>query len=120
MDRSLASIDAAQAGCERIRSTPIPFAYILLLHRTAYVYCYLLPFGLVDAIGLMTPVVVAIVAYTFVGLDALGDEIEDPFVTSAHHLPLVSLCRSIEITLLETLGEENLPPPIRPQDGYLD
>jgi len=63
---------AAGASCERIRSTPIPFSYSLLLHRTAYLYCFLLPFGLVDSLGFMTPFVVAIVAYTFFGLDALA------------------------------------------------
>ena len=119
IDQSLASLAAAQAGCERIKSTPIPFAYTLLLHRTAYAYCFLLPFGLIDLIGPMTPFVVAIVAYTFFGLDALGDEIENPFGMSAHHLPLESLCRTIEINLLEALGERNLPASIQPQDGLL-
>jgi putative membrane protein len=61
------------------------------LHRTAYLYCVLLPFGLVDLIGVMTPVVVAIVSYTFFGLDALGDEIEQPFGMRVHHLPLDAL-----------------------------
>lgn len=56
---------AASASCERIKSTPIPFSYTLLLHRTAYLYCLLLPFGLVDSIGFMTLFVVAIVATHF-------------------------------------------------------
>jgi putative membrane protein len=88
VDRTLAALASVQAGCERIATTPIPFAYTLLLHRTAWLYCLLLPFGLVDLIGVMTPVVVAIVTYTFFGLDALGDEIEQPFGMRPHHLPL--------------------------------
>jgi putative membrane protein len=119
MDRSLAILAAAQAGCERIKTTPIPFAYTLLLHRTAYAYCFLLPFGLIDTIGLMTPFVVAIVAYTFFGLDAVGDEIEQPFGTRVDHLPLDALCRTIETDLLEALGVEDLPPRLLPQDGCL-
>lgn len=109
IDGNLSGLSAAAAGCERIASTPIPFAYTLLLHRTAYLYCFLLPFGLVDLIGFMTPFVVAIVAYTFFGLDAVGDEIEEPFGTKPHHLPLEALCRTIEINLLEALGETDLP-----------
>ena len=105
IDKSLAILAAAQAGCERIKSTPIPFAYTLLLHRTAYLYCFLLPFGLIDVTGFMTPFVVAIVAYTFFGLDAVGDEIEHPFGTSVHHLPLDPLCQAIETDLLEALAE---------------
>ena len=119
MDKSLATLGAAQAGCERIKATPIPFAYTLLLHRTAYVYCFLLPFGLIDLIGFMTPFVVTIVAYTFFGLDAVGDEIEEPFGTSVDDLPLDALCRTIEIDLLEALGVKDLPPNLQPQDGCL-
>ena len=119
IDASLTAMSAAQAGCERIQSTPIPFAYTLLLHRTAYVYCFLLPFGLIDTIGVMTPFVVAVVAYTFFGLDALGDEIEQPFGTSPNHLPLDALSRTIEIDLLEALGAMNLPSPLQPQAGQL-
>ena len=114
MDQSLSALAAVAAGCERIRNTPVPFPYTLLLHRTAWLYCFLLPFGLVDSVGFMTPFVVAIVAYTFFGLDALGDEIEEPFGTADNHLPLDAMCREIEIHLLAALGEMDLPPPLEP------
>ncbi|MEB0012284.1 bestrophin family protein [Glaciimonas sp. Gout2] len=113
IDASLSSMAAAAAACERIKSTPIPFSYTLLLHRTAYIYCFLLPFGLVDSIGFMTPFVVAIVAYTFFGLDALGDEIEEPFGMESNDLPLDTICRTIEINLRESLADENIPPPMK-------
>jgi len=114
IDNTLSAMNAAAASCERIKSTPIPFSYTLLLHRTAYLYCFLLPFGLVDTIGFMTPFVVAIVAYTFFGLDALGDEIEEPFGLEANDLPLDTICRAIEINLLESLDETVLPPKLEP------
>jgi len=119
IDETIAALDRVQAGCERIRSTPIPFSYTLLLHRTAYLYCFLLPFGLVDAAGLATPVVVGLVSYTFFGLDALGDEIEEPFGTAPNDLPLSALCRGLEIDLRGALGEADLPPPLRPEDYAL-
>ncbi|MDE3210520.1 MAG: bestrophin family protein [Pseudomonadota bacterium] len=122
----LASIDAqitrmsyVLGGCERIRGTPIPFAYILLLHRTVYVYCLLLPFCLVDSVGWLTPLMVGILSYTFFGLDALGEQIEDPFDRLPNDLPLDSLCRNIEISLAELLGDGELPPPLVPVDGVL-
>ncbi|OWW18335.1 bestrophin family protein [Noviherbaspirillum denitrificans] len=114
VDDTLSAMAAAAAACERIKGTPIPFSYTLLLHRTAYLYCFLLPFGLVDSIGFMTPFVVGIVAYTFFGLDALGDEIEEPFGTEANDLPLDAICRTIEINMRESLGETNLPQPLTP------
>jgi putative membrane protein len=119
IDNTLSALAAAAASCERIKGTPIPFSYTLLLHRTAYIYCFLLPLGLVDSIGFMTPVVVAIVAYTFFGLDALGDEIEEPFGMEANDLPLDAICRSIEIDMRHSLGESPLPEPLEPVAYFL-
>jgi len=119
IDNTLSAITAAAASCERIKSSPLPFSYTLLLHRTAYLYCFLLPFGLVDSIGFMTPFVVAIVAYTFFGLDALGDEIEEPFGLLPNDLPLDAICRAIEIDMRAALGETALPAPLLPQNYCL-
>jgi putative membrane protein len=116
IDGTLTAMARIAAGCERIKTTPIPFSYTLLLHRTAYVYCFLLPFGLVDTIGFMTPLVVIVVAYTFFGLDALGDELAEPFGTSRNDLPLDALCRTIEISLLEALEAPSIPPRLMPVD----
>lgn len=114
MDQNLTSLATVVAGCERIKNTPIPFTYNLLLHRTAYLYCFLLPFGLVDSIGYMTPLVVGIVSFTFFGLDALGDEIEEPFGVRPNNLALSLMCRTIERDLLAALGERDLPKPMSP------
>lgn len=114
----VAGCSAVQAACERLKHTPTPFAYALLLHRTAWLFCLLLPFGLAPSLGLLTPAVVAIVAYTFFGLDALGDELEEPFGRADNDLPLDALVRTIEIDLLEALGEPP-PPPLAPQDYVL-
>ena len=119
IDATLSGLTSAAASCERIKSSPLPFSYTLLLHRTAYLYCLLLPFGLVDSIGLMTPFVVGIVAYTFFGLDALGDEIEEPFGMLPNDLPLDAICRTIEIDLRQALGDPNPPPPLQPVDFCL-
>ncbi len=44
----LVGLTEAQATCERIKSTPLPFPYTLLLHRTIYIFCILLPFALAE------------------------------------------------------------------------
>ena len=93
-----------EAGCERIAGTPFPFAYTLLLHRTAYLVCLLLPFGLVATAGWATPLFTALIAYTFFGLDRLSEELEDPFGTEANDLALDSLCRTCEISVFEALA----------------
>jgi len=114
----LASISAAQAGCERIATTPLPFVYSLLIYRTAWAYCLLLPLALVPAAGWFTPVLVVIVAYVFLGLAEVSEELAHPFATTPNGLPLDAMCRAAEISLAPALG---IPAPERllPQDYYL-
>ncbi len=119
MDERLTSMTGVLAACERIQNTPLPLAYTLLVHRTTYLYCFMLPFGLVSSLGLVTPLVCAVIAYTFFGLDALSEALEEPFGLAANDLPLSSLSRTIEINLLEALEESKLPPAITPKDGCL-
>ena len=45
---------------------------------------------------------------------ALGDEIEEPFGLEANDLPLDTLCRSIDLNLLESLGEPARLPKMEP------
>ncbi|WP_432821164.1 bestrophin family protein [Trichloromonas sp.] len=119
LDQNLNSLGDILGGCERIKNTPIPFSYTVLLHRTAYLYCFLLPFGLVDSLGFMTPFVVGIISYTFFGLDALGDELEQPFGLFPNDLPLSALSLTIESDLREALGESDLPESPRPVEHCL-
>lgn len=119
IDQQMTRLSYVLGGCERISNTPIPYPYILMLHRIVHVYCFLLPFCLVDSIGWFTPLAVCVLAYTFFGLDALGDQIADPFDTQPNDLPLDAMSRNLEITVLEILGETDLPEPLKPADGLL-
>lgn len=103
-----------QGGCERIRNTPIPWSYTVLMHSIVAAYCFFLPFGLVATTHALTPVVVVLIAYAFLGLDAVGDELEQPFGHEDNDLPLVSLTRMIEVNLRQQLGETVLPPLLEP------
>ena len=120
LEASLTEITGVQGACERIKSTPIPASYTVLMHRIVALYCLGLPFGIVSEVGSMTPVVVAIVAYAFYGLDAVGTEIEDPFGHDANDLPLTALSTMIEANLRQRLGETELPALREPVDGILD
>ncbi|WP_152222853.1 bestrophin family protein [Pseudomonas sp. SCB32] len=119
IDQQMTRLSYVLGGCERIRNTPIPYPYILMLHRIVHVYCFLLPFCLVDSIGWFTPLAVCVLAYTFFGLDALGDQIADPFDTQPNDLPLDAMSRNVEIAVLEILGESPLPEPLQPVNGLL-
>ncbi len=109
LDHSLTDLIDIQGGCERIKSTPIPFSYNVLLHRIVAVYCLGLPFGLVKTVGMFTPLVVLMIAYAFFGLDAVGEQIEEPFGFDANDLPLDKLSAIIESNLRQSLSEKELP-----------
>ncbi len=119
IDERLGAMAAIQVACERIKGTPAPFTYTLLLHRTAYAFCCLLPFGLVGTLGYLTPVFCALVAYAFFGLDELGNELEEPFGEWLNALPLTAMARTVEISLLEALQDDNLPAMVMPVDAVL-
>ncbi len=114
LDNTLGEIAHIQAGCERINNTPIPYAYFVLLHRTVYLYCFMLPFGLGNAIGWVTPFVVSFVGYTFMALNEIVDEISEPFGTGENELPLGMMCDTIE-TQLAMLSHQQFAPEQKPQ-----
>lgn len=114
LDNTLGEIAHIQAGCERINNTPIPYAYFVLLHRTVYLYCFMLPFGLGNTIGWVTPFVVSFVGYTFMALNEIVDEISEPFGTGENELPLGMMCDTIE-TQLAMLSHQQFAPEQKPQ-----
>lgn len=101
IDQELNQLSNIIGGCERIANTPLPFAYSVLLHRTVYMYCFWLPFGLVDAVGWMMPIIVLLISYTFIALDAIINEIQDPFDEEENDLALNTICNTIQFSIFE-------------------
>jgi putative membrane protein len=100
-------------ACERIHRTPLPFAYMVHLRRCLILYCFTLPFALLDIFGWGTIPVTMLVAYTMFGIEEIGVEIEDPFGFDENDLPLERFCATIERNLLELMP----PEPVVPPDG---
>ncbi|WP_427122014.1 bestrophin family protein [Proteus mirabilis] len=101
INKDINNLSDVLGGCERISNTPVPFAYTLILQRTVYLFCALLPFALVADLHYMTPFVSVFISYTFLSWDSLAEELEDPFGVSANDLPLNAICNTIERNLLE-------------------
>ncbi|MFD1560872.1 bestrophin family protein [Paraburkholderia silviterrae] len=116
-DAQLNELGKIVGGCERIASTPIPFAYNVLLHRTVYAYCVLLPFGLVDSTEFFTPLLCVFISYTLIALEAIASEVADPFSTAPNALALDAMSRNIERTVLELCGCP-VPEPVKPIRPY--
>lgn len=121
LEGSLTTLTDVLGGCERIKNTPTPISYLIFIHRAVALFCFLLPFGVADTVHNLTPVVVFFVSYALFSMDAIGDEIDNPFRQSENTLPLSTIARNIEIELRRRLGEkeEDLPKPLAPHDGVL-
>ncbi len=107
-DRNLDSLSNVIGGCERIVSTPLPFAYSVMIHRTVYFFCAALPFGLVESIGNFTPIFSVFVAYTFMAHEAIAAQIEEPFGTEDNDLALNAMSLMIEDAVRDLVGEPSL------------
>jgi putative membrane protein len=114
----LGSMASQQAGCERIAITPLPYVYSLLVYRTTYLFCLLLPLALLGSAGWLAPIFVGIVAYVFLGLAEVTEELSHPFGLTANGLPLDAICRQAEISLAPHLGEP-APEPLQPRNYFL-
>ena len=78
------------------------------------VYCLLLPIGLSTSIGWLTTLVAPFIAYTFLALDVIGEQIEEPFGKEPNDLALASMCHGIEMSVCELVGEtpRSTPPAV--------
>jgi putative membrane protein len=92
-------------ACERIRNTPLPFAYVVHMRRCLLVYCATLPMALVDKFGpLMVPATM-LLNYMLLGIEEIGVEVENPFGRDDNDLPLERFCDGIAGNLREITAE---------------
>jgi ion channel-forming bestrophin family protein len=104
LDQNITLLVDYLGGCERIRKTPLPFAYVVHLRRALVLYCFTLPFALVDTFGWTTILDVFLIAYVFFGIEEIGVEIEGPFGYDDNDLPLEAICNTIRDNVYAQAG----------------
>jgi len=75
------------------------------IRRALILYCFTLPFALIDSFGWGSIVGTVLVAYIFFGIEEIGVEIENPFDGDENDLPLDRICATIESDLLGLIGD---------------
>ena len=101
LDQNVQLLVDYSGACDRIRTTPLPFAYAVHLRRALIVYCFTLPMVLAKDYGWSAVPVTLVISYILFGIEEIGVEIEDPFGLTANDLPIESFCAGIESTLNE-------------------
>lgn len=115
-----------QGKAERIKKFPLPRQYGSMSFVFVGLFIFLLPFGLVTEFHdlsdwgawISIPFTV-IVGWVFLMMELVGDYSENPFEGLGNDIPMLSICRVIEIDLKEMMGETDLPPAIEPVNDVL-
>lgn len=95
-------------GCERIRNTLIAGSYRSYAIKCLVLYLIILPWGLVEDLQWLTIPVSMILTYILFGLEAIADDVEEPFGHDLDDLDLDALCRTIDRTTAEILSVERV------------
>ncbi|URW75236.1 hypothetical protein M9980_11890 [Sphingomonas donggukensis] len=118
LERTMTDIANAQGGMERLKNTPLPNQYRFFPTLFTRLFCILLPIGLVETLGWATPVGSTIAGLMFLAVLQIGEDLTDPFANSVHDVPLSAMCRTIEIDLLQAIGDA-APAPLAPERDVL-
>lgn len=101
LENEIEKLSNIQGACERIRNTPIPFGYAVHLKRILLIYLMTLPFGFVKTLGWYSVPLMMMVFFTMIGIELIGEEIEDPFGKDVNDLPVDELQDKIEANIDE-------------------
>ncbi|MEM1215960.1 MAG: bestrophin family protein, partial [Bacteroidota bacterium] len=90
-------------ACERIKKTPIPFSYAVYLKIFISAYALLLPLALVSTFHLVAVPLAMFIFFALLGVELLGEEIEDPFGLDCNDLPTGDIAHTIKKNIFEIL-----------------
>lgn len=105
---------------ERIKNTIFPTTYSYL--TKVFIWLFVVTFTLVISqyAGVYAIFLGWLVGFVFVSTQINGMSLVNPFENNSAGVPLNQITRTIEINLLQMLGEEEIPEPIKPiNDEYI-
>ena len=94
-------------ACERIKKTPIPFSYSVYLKIFITAYGILLPFALIHIFSYFSIPIVMFIFFALLGVELLGEEIEDPFGLDCNDLPTGDIAHTIKTNIFEILEDRS-------------
>ncbi len=119
MEERITALIDSLGKCERIKKTVFPHDYAWYASRMVDVFGLLIPFVIVDEAGWQTVGWTLLLGYAFYAIDRLANVIEKPFANRVNDTPMTAISRTIEIDLLQMLGENSVPLPMQPSNGVL-
>jgi putative membrane protein len=105
LNAELQSFTDNLGACERIRKTPIPYAYSLFLKKVIFLYVFTMPIGFAVEFKYWSIIIVTLVFYVFASIEVIAEEIEDPFGTDSNDLPTDDITANVKQNLIEILEQ---------------
>lgn len=98
---------------ERIKNTVFPTLYNFYTRLFIWMLIISITFVSADDVGAWSILISVFVGYVFLITQSIGQLLLNPFEPIPSGISLDQITRTIEINLLETLGESNVPQPIK-------
>jgi putative membrane protein len=108
---------SAMGAAERIKLTVFPPYYASMIRLSIWTYVVVFALALSEQIGYWAMPYVFVTGAVFHLVYDAGQLLLDPFEGRPNDVPMSSIVRTIEINLLEQIGEKVLPPALEPVDG---
>jgi len=105
---------------ERIKNTVFPTTYSYM--TKVFIWLFVVTFTLVisESAGVVSIFLGWLIGFVFVSTQINGMNLVNPFVNNSASIPLNQITRGIEINLLEMMGAEDVPEPVKPiNDEYV-
>jgi putative membrane protein len=116
VDQTLKSICDNMGKCERIKGTVFPVHYGFFIRLSIIIFALLLPLEIVEFLGVLT-IPVTFVTIIFISvIESIANYLQDPFENRAADIGTTTICRIIEINLLQMTDEKNVPNAIPPDN----
>lgn len=109
LDRTLTRLCDAMGKCERIKNTVFPATYSLYTHFAVIFFILLLPFALIDSLGIVEVPLVAAISASFLLIEKMAINLQDPFENKPTDTPMTTIARKVERDLLQISEEDIMP-----------
>ncbi len=113
----LSRFSSAMGAAERIKLTVFPPYYASMIELSIWSYVVVFALALSELIAYWSMPYVFLTGMLFQLVYDAGRILLSPFEGQPNDIPMSSIVRTIEINLLEQIGEKELPPPVEPVDG---
>lgn len=109
IDQTLTRLCESMGKCERIKNTIFPMTYSMYIHFALYFFILLLPFGVIEYVGIVEIPLVTILASFFLLIERMAVHLQDPFENKPTDTPMSSIALTIERNLKQMMQIQEIP-----------